>query len=237
MKKILVTGASSGIGQSTCELLLQKKYPVVGLARDFSKSTLCDPLFEQVNVDLSLVETLPKFLKTLSQNHLDLEALVLNAASGLFGFLEQLSYEQIIKNIHLNLLSQIYLTKAFLPLFKKKKRGTIIFMGSEAALQGKPQGSIYCASKFALRGFVQSLRAECHKSHVRLCLINPGVVSTPFFKALHFKPKEGELHSCHPIEIAKIIVDQIEARQGVVYEEVNIAPLQKQITLTSKSGT
>ncbi len=237
MKKILVTGASSGIGAATTQLLIENQYSVLGLARNFSKLPLTSSFFNFLEIDLSDLKTLPSFLKTLVRDHEEIDTLVLNAAQGLFGFLEQLSYEQILHNLNLNLISQIYIAKAFIPLFKKRKSGTLIFLGSEAALQGKPQGSIYCASKFALRGFVQSLRSECQKSQIRVSLINPGAVKTPFFDTLHFKPKEGELHACQAEEIAKIILHQVKAPTGMVFEEINVAPLQKHITHIFESGT
>ena len=62
-----------------------------------------------------------------------------------------------------------------------EKHGHIIVLGSEAALRGAKKGSIYAASKFALRGFLQALREEVSSSGIRITLINPGMVRTTFF--------------------------------------------------------
>ena len=61
-------------------------------------------------------------------------------------------------------------------------------MGSEAALAGTAQGSLYCAAKFALRGLAQALRAECARAGIRVTLVNPGMVQSPFFDELDFRP-------------------------------------------------
>ena len=66
-------------------------------------------------------------------------------------------------------------------VMKKIGKGDVIFIGSEAALNGSRKGTIYCASKFALRGFAQALRDECSKSSIRVTIINPGMVKTGFF--------------------------------------------------------
>ena len=91
-------------------------------------------------------------------------ALVNNAGIGRMGFLEQLSVRDIRLVVDTNFLSHAIVTRAFLPLLKRQGSGDIVFIGSESALSGGRQGSIYCASKFAIRGFAQSLREECGKS-------------------------------------------------------------------------
>lgn len=227
--KILITGASSGIGAATAKKLLEKGHQVIGLARDFSKFQCKDAHFIPLEVDLSDLKELPHFLSSLAKKHSDIDALILNAAQGLFGCLEQFSYAQIQSNIHLNLTSQLFLTKAFIPQMKHSRRGTLIFMGSEAALQGKPQGSLYCSSKFALRGFVQSLRQECSKSNIRISLINPGPVKTPFFNEQNFIHGPQPENYCLPEEVAELIVLQLESRLGLVFEEINLSPLKKVI--------
>ena len=80
------------------------------------------------------------------------------------------------------------MTRALIPLMKKQKKGKIIFIGSDSALQGGKQGSIYSVAKFGLRGFSQALRDECAKSKVHISIVNPGMVRTDFFDELSFSP-------------------------------------------------
>ena len=70
------------------------------------------------------------------------------------------------------------------PKLKRNGNSRVIYMGSEAALRGAKRGSLYCAAKFGLRGFAQSLRQECASSGVHVSIINPGMVNTPWFDRL-----------------------------------------------------
>jgi 3-hydroxy acid dehydrogenase / malonic semialdehyde reductase len=153
--------------------------------------------------------------------------LILSAGSGYFGKLEELSYAKIASSVDLNLLSNIYITKTFLPHLKKAKRANIIFIGSSAALQGKKEGSIYCACKFAMRGFFQALREECASSNVRVSIIQPDLVSTPFYDKLHFKPKEGRMHSLAPEDIANVVELILSLDSHVVLDEILLSPLKR----------
>jgi 3-hydroxy acid dehydrogenase / malonic semialdehyde reductase len=115
--------------------------------------------------------------------------------------------------------------KTFLPTLKKRKDGKIILMGSESALQGAKQGSIYCATKFALRGFAQSLRHECRHAGIAVTLINPGPVNTPFFDKLDFAPASLEENAIHPNWIAKTILHLLSLDNHAVIEEINLQPM------------
>lgn len=224
----LVTGASQGIGKAICHHLLEEGYHVVGIARDF-KEAENHPRFEFVSLDLSDLVNLPQALKALTKRYPEIRTLICNAGMGQFKHLEEFSFDQIRAVMDLNFLSHVYLTKAFLPLLKKQPRGDIIFMGSEAALAGKRQGSIYCASKFALRGFAQALRDECATSSVRVCLINPGMVQTSFFQNLTFSPGEESNEHLLPEDIAQAVLSILNAREGMVFDEINLSPHKKRI--------
>jgi len=116
-----------------------------------------------------------------------------------------------------------------LPRLKKKGFGDIVFIGSEAALQGSKNGAIYCASKFALRGFAQSLRAECAKGGVRISTINPGMVQTSFFESLDFQPGEEPANYIEPSDVSDVVKLILTARPGTVFDEINLSPLKKVI--------
>ena len=227
--RVLVTGASSGMGRAVCERLLADGHRAIGIARDFGKFPCDDRCFETHTIDLADLNQLPEHLQTLVATYPDLDALVLNAGVGRFGTLEQFSYDQIRALIDLNFTSHVFVARAFLPTLKKAGRGHLVFMGSEAALTGTAQGSLYCAAKFALRGLAQALRAECARAGVRVTLVNPGMVQSPFFDALDFRPGPDPDNYILPEDVAEVIVQALTARDGTVLDEINLSPQKKVI--------
>ena len=186
-KRALVTGASSGIGSAICKELRKLGYRVTGVARDFSKLGSCDEaqLDYQWSLDLSDLDALETVLRNDDK---EFDLLVLAAGYGDFGGVEQFSYSQISRLINTNLIANLYLCKRYLPTMKQQSLGDVVIIGSESAINGARAGSVYCASKFALRGFAQSLRADCRNANIRIMLCNPGPVDTPFFDELNFEP-------------------------------------------------
>lgn len=219
-KVVIVTGASKGIGKAISQDLIKKGHKVIGIARNIEWQA---PNFIPFSLNLSDLQALPQALKKLTKTITHLDALVCNAGIGTFGKLEQFSFEQIRSLLDLNFLSHVFLIKTFLPMLKRQKQGDIIVIGSESALNGKKEGSIYCASKFALRGFTQALREECANDFLRVCLINPGMVQTHFFDNLFFSPGNGHGEHLVPKDVAKIVSHILATREGVVFDEINIA--------------
>ena len=223
-RTILVTGSSSGIGRATCERLLKAGYGVVGLARDHSKFVPDHPDYVPIALDLSQTDTLVPSLRRILKERPEIDGVVSNAGHGLFGSIESFSAQDIRAYFDLALLSHVLLSHVVVPHLKAKRRGDLIFMGSESALKGARQGSLYCAAKFALRGLCQSLRAECGRRGVRVSLINPGMVRTPFFESLNFRPRAGADHAILPDDVAGVVAMILSARQGTVIDEINLSP-------------
>ena len=226
-KTAVVSGASSGVGRAIGEALLGEGYRVVGLARDFSKYPCHHPKFAAHAIDLADLAALPARLQALAASNADAEAVICCAGRGRFGHLEEFSYEQIHELMDVNFTSQAYLARAFLPHMKRLGRGDILFMGSEAALRGSRRGAVYCASKFALRGFAQALREECAAAGIRVTTINPGMVRTPFFDDLDFGPGEDPENYILPQDIAELVMAILSTRRGTVFDEVDLSPLKR----------
>jgi short-subunit dehydrogenase len=127
----------------------------------------------------------------------------------------------------INLSSPVITTRVLLPNLKRKSRSDLIYIGSEAAFKGSRKGSIYCASKFALRGFTQALREECSTSGVRVCLINPGLVRTPFFDNLTFAPGDDDSNYLIPEDVADAVSYVLNSRSQIVIDEINLNPASK----------
>ena len=228
-RKVLVTGSSDGIGRSITLSLLNSGAKVIGLARDHSKFNPETKNYIKYKTDFSnegiLLNTIAKIIK----DHKDLDCLVINAGFGRFGTLETFSTKEINDFIFTNLTSHMILTNKILPHLKKIRKGNIIFIGSESALKGGKNGSLYSAAKFGLRGFSQSIREESCSKNIHVSLINPGMVRTSFFNNLDFMPGEDKSNAIEPDDIGKIIIDILSTRNGSVIEEINLSPLKKVI--------
>lgn len=231
MKHYLVTGASKGIGKAISQHLLEEGCVIYGIAREFDWE---HARLKRFSLDLSCLSTLPDSLEALKKKIHTLDGVVGCAGKGRFGSLEEFSYAQIREVIDLNFLSHAYLIKAFLPILKRQRRGDIVLIGSEASLAGKRQGSIYCASKFALRGFCQALREECTASHVRVTLINPGMVQTDFFQDLHFECGAEPFEHLLPNDIAELVSHLLKMRHGAVCDEINLSAQKKCISFKTR---
>ena len=226
-RTLLVTGASRGIGRAIAQSLLQSDQQVIGLARDFPTELSKQTLFQAEHIDLSELNALPDRLKDLCRRYPTVDGVILNAGRGQFGSLEEFSYEQIAALVGLNFTAQAFITRAFLPLLKRRGGGDLVFIGSEAALWGGRRGAVYSASKAALRGFAQALREECARSGVRVCVINPGMVRTGFFDDLAFQPGPDSTHAITTEDVAAAVLHVLQAPPGTVFDEINLSPLKK----------
>ncbi|MCK4492807.1 MAG: SDR family NAD(P)-dependent oxidoreductase [Methylococcales bacterium] len=226
-RTILITGASSGIGRKTAELLLMQGHVVIGLSRNCQQFTTYHPNFISERLDLKDLNTLPNKTKALVKKYADVDTIIFAAGYGKFCSLEEFSFAQIEALMNVNFTSQVCLTQAFLPTLKRKKRANLIYIGSEAALQGTQKGTIYCASKFALRGFTQALRQECAKSHLKVGLINPGMVQTNFFDHLNFEAGEEPEQHLYSNDIAQAVNYLLNSNPYCVIDELNLTPLHR----------
>jgi len=223
MKKILITGSSKGIGKACTLKLLGEGYQIIGIARTHEKFNHYYPY----HIDLAAMHLLESHFKKIAAEHPDIQAIVCSAGYGQFVELEQFSYAQMQAILNVNFLSQALLIKTFLPMLKKTAQAKIILLGSECALEGQKKGSMYCASKFALRGFAQSLQQECRSSNLAITLINSGMVRTTFFDELDFQPGNEEGNAILPEQIAETISMLLKLENNCVMQEINCQPMKK----------
>ena len=184
-RTILISGASSGIGRACAIALLEQGHSVIGISRDCTQFTTAHPRFSSIEIDLSDLDKLPNQLKQLSKQQPTIDSIIFSAGKGQFSSLEEFSFTQIQALINLNFVSPSFLAKGFLPALKRKPLADLVFIGSEAALAGNRKGSIYCASKFAVRGFTEALMAELNNSPIQVHLVHPGGIATNIARQDH----------------------------------------------------
>ena len=228
MKRYLITGVSTGIGAAIAKRVLADGGEVVGLGRHAPQWTE-DPRLQFMPLDLSDLAETERALQNLKRTAPSFDVVISNAGAGLFGQLESLKTSDICASIDLNLTAHLLLARALLPGMKTAGRGTFVFMGSEAALQGAKNGAVYCAAKFGLRGLAQSLRADCARSGVRVSIVHPGMVKTNFFDDLWFRPGDAEGQALEPTDVADVVIGLCNASPGTNIEEITLSPQVKSV--------
>lgn len=189
-KKILITGAASGIGYLCTQYLLAENVDIIAV--DINKNALAKMKkdFAQYNkhlfthvCDLSDKKDLDKTCTEILQQHEYIDVLVNNAGIVNGKPFLQLNDEHIQKSMDINIMANIWLTRAFLPTMIKRNNGQVIFISSAAAFVGVNKLSVYCASKCASFGFAESLRMEmkAQKSAVNISIVAPFYIKTGMF--------------------------------------------------------
>jgi 3-hydroxy acid dehydrogenase/malonic semialdehyde reductase len=231
--KFLITGSSSGIGKELVTHLLKSNHHVIGLARNqqepYSGKSIDTSHYYSYDIDFKELEQVTILSKKINKEHSDIDVIIINAGYGDFKELEQFSEVQIIDMFKVNIISPIFLIKQLLAQLKKGVNKKIIFIGSEAALNGSKKGSIYCATKFALRGFMQSLRQECKNKHIAVTLINPAMVKTNFYDKQKFTHGDAKENYINTSDITKIIDLIINLENNLSLDEINLTNMQKLI--------
>jgi short-subunit dehydrogenase len=195
---IIVTGASSGIGEATARLFVEAGYRVVLAARRIERlQVLAENLSAQggevlvVSTDVGQIDDIENLVKATIDHFGRIDVLFNNAGIGRFKWLEDLHVNEIEELIRTNLMGTIYTSRAVLLHMIERKSGHIIHMVSIAGLIGSPTYSIYAASKFAVRGFSEALRREVRVYGIHVSGIYPGTVSTEFAAHTQAKRKTG----------------------------------------------
>ena len=228
-RKILVTGSSGSIGRKTTELLLSKGFIVVGIVRKKSNDKIRNKNYSSFELDFSVIDNLVHDLKNIFAIHSDIDGFISCSGYGDFRKIENFSTKDILKIFNVNIISQIIISSELIPILKIKKFGNIIFIGSDAALKGSKNGSLYCSTKFSIRGFSQSIREECASSNIKVTLLNLGMVDTKFYQNLKFKPGKDISNHINIEDISNIIFNVLISSEGTVFDEINISPQKKVI--------
>jgi 3-hydroxy acid dehydrogenase / malonic semialdehyde reductase len=236
-KLALVTGASSGIGLATTAWLAREKVNLILVARRKEKLELLKKeileLFPTVEVKLIVSDVSSSNFISLLENSkaLNVDILINNAglASGK-DYVTEMKDEDLNDMIQTNVTSLIRLTSAVSKKMVQNGSGHIVNLGSIAGHYTYEGGSIYCATKFAVRAFTETLRQELHDKNVRVSLISPGMVKTDF-SLVRFKGDSKLADSVYQgvecltaEDIARLIIKTLKEPVHVNWNEVVILP-------------
>ena len=173
---ILVTGATSGIGEAIATFLHEKGHKVYGTGRavanlkNFSYPLLQMNVNSTASVDAAVEELI------LKEGRIDV--LVNNAGMGLAGAVEETLEEDVARILDTNVTGLHRTCTAVLPYMRAQRTGKIINIGSMGGVIGLPFRAYYCASKFAVEGFSEALSMEVKQFGVKVVLVQPGDMKT-----------------------------------------------------------
>lgn len=188
MEYVIVTGASTGIGYTIAQYLLDRNYQVLGSVRKQEDAErLAMELGEHFKAllfdvtDEEAIEKTRQEVENLLQGK-KLLALINNAGIALGGPLKYLPTSEVKKQLDVNVVGLLAVTRAFLPLLENPDRpGKIINISSVSGLLVSPFTSLYSASKFAVEALTHGLRRELYYHGVTAISIQPGPIKTPIW--------------------------------------------------------
>lgn len=221
--RILVTGGSLGIGKATAKLLVDKgaRVAVTGRDRDrieaAAKEIGAHPITADVANPDDVTRTYDEFLGEFD----GLECLINNAGIGVFKTLEEAEYKDFEDIFSVNVFGAAMMAARALPIFKKQGKGNIVNIGSTAAEKGFERGTIYAASKFALRGMTQCWQAELRRHNIRTFLIDPSEVATAFANSDRVE-REASANKLTSNEIAHAIISVLEMDDRGMIPELSV---------------
>lgn len=191
-KRIFITGASSGIGRATAELLVRQGHQVWGTSRDPARLPVLERL-HPVALDLSdTAGTRASFQRALAAaGHFDV--VINNAGSGHFDPSATLSAEVIAEQFQILVFAQIALCQEALAAMQRRGHGLIVNVSSMAARLPVPFMGAYNAAKAALASFTMTLQIELRGSAVRLVDLQPADIHTAFNEAVRRDPGDPAL--------------------------------------------
>ncbi|WP_282142048.1 SDR family NAD(P)-dependent oxidoreductase [Cytobacillus oceanisediminis] len=219
MKSVIITGAGSGLGKELALLFAKQGFHIILTGRTLDKLQSVEKEIHEAGgsaqsftLDIAKLQDISS-LMTQIQSH-ELYGLINNAGVGHFGPFDRLGKQEIQEMLQTNVLGTIYMTQAVLPYFKEKNVGFLMNIISTAGLKGKVNESVYAASKFAVRGFTESLQKELEDTDIKVKAVYMGGMDTSFWDESDHIKNKSRLRS--PEEVAVMIMDNLDEESIVI---------------------
>lgn len=223
-KVIIVTGVSKGIGRATAEALLARGAAVAGWGRTAPEG-LQHERFQFFECDVRHEHAVQEaFTNTQRELGPEIHGLVNNAGLGVAGPVDGFSSDDWQLMFDTNVHGLFYCTKAVLPQMKRQQLGHIVNISSIAGQIGIENMAGYCATKFAVKGFSQSLFKEVRNDGIKVTCLYPGSTETNFFDDI--PGSEASSQMMQPADIASAIVYAMETPFNFHIVDVEMRPLQ-----------
>jgi len=196
-KKILITGASSGIGRALVYELAGRGYALALTARSIETLEVIRDDIQTKHpstrvvvhaLDVTAYDTVPGTLAACAEGLGGLDIVLANAGIGLGDKVGRGRFDDARRTIETNLLGAMATVDAAVAYFLEQGHGHVVGTSSVVAYRGMPRSGSYCASKAGLAIYLESLRAEVYRKNIHVSVLYPGYIDTPLNEMLKSRP-------------------------------------------------
>jgi NAD(P)-dependent dehydrogenase (short-subunit alcohol dehydrogenase family) len=203
LRTVIVTGCSTGIGLATAIALAEAGWTTVATMRDLSRSQTLKNTATAAGVELDIraldvtsTEMIGQLVEDVVVEYGRLDAVVNNAGAASLGTIENMDLEDIRAAMEVNYFGPVALTQKAMP-FLRAAQGAVLTVSSVGGVVGQPFNEAYCAAKFAIEGFMESLYPVARTVGVRVSVVEPGAVASDFVTNANIEPA-SELANAGP---------------------------------------
>ncbi len=211
-----MTGASSGIGRELTIQLCERGAHVLATARRVDRlaelERVCAALpgkMETLSGDLTDPAFRSRLLAYCASNWGAVDVLINNAGAGAIGRFSDASSDRLRRVMEIDFFAPVELTRLFLPVLRQGRRPAILNIGSVLSHRAVPNKSEYCAAKFAMRGWAESLRVELAAQSIEVLMLSPSTTHSEFFESLvdtKASEKSKSIGSMSPKRVAQLAI-------------------------------
>lgn len=190
-KIVLITGASSGLGIAMAVLAAKAGHQVIATMRNLGRREVLDKAASEAGVEMSVMaldvqetRTVDACVADVIGRHGRIDVLIANAGIGFVRTTEQATEADIAGVMDVNFMGVVRCVKAVLPHMRAARAGHVIAISSVGGLVGQPFNEVYCASKFALEGYIESLASYVGPTFgIGFTVVEPGGITSEFAKS------------------------------------------------------
>jgi short-subunit dehydrogenase len=232
--RVAVTGASGGIGEALAVELAGRGARVLVTARREDRLAQLVTRLKSMGAEAASVvgdvteDAVRRAIVERAQSQFGgLDVLVNNAGVGAFGRFDEVEPERLRRVMEVDFFAAVELTRLALPLLREGRTPAIVNIGSILGHRAIPLAAEYCAAKFAVRGFSESLRAELARDGIDVLVVSPGTTDTPFFEnVIEMRSKlpwrkEGVRQGATPQSVARAAIDALERGKSEIIPSVS----------------